>query len=160
MKPPETGNNLVCISFTNIDGPAWQNSMTEAAYRTLGLLGISNWELSINFCDDSFIRELNAGYRHKDSPTDVLSFSQSEQADDFFPGNIDPEGRVIAGDIVISVDTASRNAARDNIMPEAEIRRLIVHGILHLYGMDHDENNEDMLILQEKLLNQIREGGI
>lgn len=80
--------------------------------------------------DDSEIQELNRSFRQKDRPTDVLSFPANEK-DDPFPSTS-------LGDVVISVDTARRQANEYGVLFEEEITRLLLHGILHLLGYDHE----------------------
>jgi probable rRNA maturation factor len=90
-------------------------------------------EVSLVFCDDDFIQQLNRDFRSKDGPTDVLSFPQDAQSG-------------LLGDIVISVPTADRQA-RERKQPRArEIEWLFLHGLLHLLGYDHqtEEQGEAM----------------
>jgi len=91
--------------------------------------------LSISFVDDDEIRELNRAHRGKDKPTDVLSFPLLEE------GEVHPGERLL-GDVVISVDTARRQAADYDASLEAEINRLLIHGVLHVMGHDHEEMTE------------------
>ena len=94
-------------------------------------LGFELLELSIVITDDATIHELNQQWRGKDKPTDVLSFPQEE-------GPVNPAtfmGHL--GDIVISAETAARQAPVYQHGFEAEMRRLLVHGVLHLMGHDH-----------------------
>ena len=95
-----------------------------------GALDYSHFELSILLTDDASIKELNAQWRAKDKPTDVLSFSQLEGEP--FPGEAP-----CLGDVVISMDTASRQAEKIGHSLEDEFCRLLTHGILHLLGHDH-----------------------
>lgn len=88
-----------------------------------------NAELSIVFCDDDFIQKLNKDYRGKSEPTDVLSFPIDEE-------NFEPEIRLL-GDIVISTETAARQAENLKHPPMLEIVFLLIHGLLHLHGYDH-----------------------
>ena len=88
-------------------------------------------ELSISFIKDERMRELNRAYRDIDRTTDVLSFPQGEG----------PE-LTLLGDVVISLDTAERNSKRYGVKREEEIKKLIVHGILHLLGYDHKKKKE------------------
>ncbi len=88
-----------------------------------------NAELSIVFCDDDFIQKLNKDYRGKSEPTDVLSFPIDEE-------NFEPEIRLL-GDIVISTETAVRQAESLKHPPMLEIVFLLIHGLLHLHGYDH-----------------------
>lgn len=96
----------------------------------LNVLGYSEAELSIVLCDDPFIRKLNRQYRHKDQPTDVLSFAMQE-------GQTQGMQEAILGDIIISLDTARRQAAEQGHPVATELRILLVHGLLHLLGYDH-----------------------
>jgi len=140
--------NRVSIDWRDIDEPAWLAKAERFADRALISLGKDNWDLSLLFCADEFIRALNREYRNKDETTDVLSFSMAD--------TIEEEGRTvfIAGDIVISIPALERNAEEFGVGTDEELKRLIVHGILHLSGMDHGDNspNQPMLIEQETLL--------
>jgi probable rRNA maturation factor len=116
------------------------------------------------FCDDAIIQTLNKTYRNKDEPTDILSFPASDVS--FTCEHVlchAPEYETCAvmfyaGDIVISLDTLKENAAYFNVAEDEELRRLIIHGILHLAGGDHRTNNPDeaMLILQEEILSLLK----
>lgn len=88
-------------------------------------------QLSVLFCKDPEIHKLNLSYRGKDKPTDVLSFSAQEGAE--MPGTEN-----VLGDLVISVDTAKLQAKEYGVSFENEILRLLIHGILHLAGYDHE----------------------
>jgi probable rRNA maturation factor len=90
-----------------------------------------NRELSLLFTDDKEIRKLNLKYRNKDKPTDVLSFRLGDGEDPNANKNL-------LGDIVISVNTAERQAIRNNCTVSDELIRLLIHGVLHLYGYDHE----------------------
>ena len=130
-------NRAVEVSVEGIGTPALARSGEGLrSRRARPRLGKESWDLSILICDDSFIRGLNRQYRDKDEATDVLSF---EQGDSYR----DPEGaeRFLAGDIVISLDALARNAEEFGISRDEELRRLIAHGILHLSGMDHEDND-------------------
>ena len=88
-------------------------------------------EVSVLFCDDAFIGELNRKYRHRPGPTDVLAFAQAP-ADALLPGH-----RTILGDIVISLETVEARCG-DRAAMRAEVRVLFCHGLLHLLGCTHD----------------------
>ncbi|HYM14863.1 MAG TPA: rRNA maturation RNase YbeY [Dehalococcoidia bacterium] len=95
-------------------------------------------ELSVLLADDATVRELNHRYRGTDAATDVLSFSQAEGE-----GFAQPEGTAPhLGDVVISVDTARRQAAEAGASLQDEVAHLLVHGVLHLLGYDHEEADE------------------
>ena len=93
-------------------------------------------EVSVLLTDDESITILNGRYRGIDAPTDVLSFSQHEGDDDFAA-----EGNLL-GDVVVSVETAQRQADERGADLDSEIDVLITHGLLHLLGYDHSEPGE------------------
>ncbi|NJP36491.1 rRNA maturation RNase YbeY [Alkalicoccus luteus] len=103
-------------------------------------------ELSVTFTGDAQIRKLNREFRNKDTATDVLSFPMEEEAA-FFP----EEMPLMLGDIIISVDTAVRQAEEYGHSLEREICFLAVHGFLHLNGYVHDtEQAEQQMIEKQK----------
>jgi len=97
--------------------------------KELGVPGDS--ELSISFTDDVKMRELNLSYRQIDRTTDVLSFPQDEGPD-----------FTLLGDIIISLDTARRQREYYGVTLHEELKKLIIHGILHLLGHDHKKKKE------------------
>jgi probable rRNA maturation factor len=118
--------------------------LTEIARKSLRVEGFEKpAELSILLTDDEEIHELNRQYRGIDRPTDVLSFSQIE-GEDFTSS----DESVQLGDIVISVETAQRQAdARGRLLSE-ELELLVAHGVLHLLGYD-DQTDEDAEIMED-----------
>jgi probable rRNA maturation factor len=115
--------------------PLSKIAVRRMALSMLGELGLESSELSILLTDDSRIRTINRDHRHKDKPTDVLSFPQLE-----FRAPLKPRGALpltLLGDIVISLDTAERQATSRRRPLENEVRFLLAHGILHLLGYDH-----------------------
>ena len=121
--------NAVEISVEGIGTPDWLDRAREYVQSVLARLEKKDWDVSILVCDDAFMRGLNRQYRDRDEPTDVLSFEQGDAYRG--PGG---EERFLAGDIVISLDALSRNAEEFGISRDEELRRLLVHGILHLSG--------------------------
>lgn len=113
-----------------------RKSLTEIASRILNDSGRSDAELSILITGDEEIRSLNSAYRGLDRSTDVLSFSQLEGEE--IPGEGD-----LLGDIVISLDTAVRQADEYGHSVEEEMNRLLVHGVLHLLGYDHEKGDAE-----------------
>jgi probable rRNA maturation factor len=91
----------------------------------------ADYEVVLRLCGDAAIRELNRAWRNKDKPTDVLAFAQREAA------NADA---ALLGDIVISVDTARRQAKRGLYR---ELLHLASHGLCHLMGYDHNDDDEE-----------------
>lgn len=93
-------------------------------------------EVSIFLTDDEGIRELNHRYRQQDAPTDVLSFPMDDAAP--LDEAVEQGGPVLLGDIVISLERARVQAAEYGHSPERELAFLVVHGVLHLLGFDHE----------------------
>ncbi len=102
-------------------------------------------ELSIVLTDDAAVRELNRTYRGVDETTDVLSFAQSEGSAFALPEGEAPH----LGDVIISLDTARRQAAEYGLALQDEVSHLLVHGVLHLLGYDH-EQPEDARIMRAR----------
>jgi len=117
------------------------------AHQILELLELKEVELSILLCNNDFIQILNRDYRGKDYPTDVLSFSQRESA-------LDP----MLGDVIISVEKATTQANEQDRALSDELSLLLVHGVLHLLGYDHeeDEEAEEMEAKERAILSQLQ----
>eukprot|EP00326_Haptolina_ericina_P028135 CAMPEP_0181184604 /NCGR_PEP_ID=MMETSP1096-20121128/9057_1 /TAXON_ID=156174 ORGANISM="Chrysochromulina ericina, Strain CCMP281" /NCGR_SAMPLE_ID=MMETSP1096 /ASSEMBLY_ACC=CAM_ASM_000453 /LENGTH=166 /DNA_ID=CAMNT_0023273381 /DNA_START=44 /DNA_END=544 /DNA_ORIENTATION=- len=101
-------------------------------------------QLSLTLCDDSFIHGLNRQWRGVDRPTDVLSFPLDDE--------------VLLGDLVISVDTAQREATERGYALRDEIRVLLVHGLLHLLGYDHETDaseHAEMASAEQRLMSKL-----
>ncbi|MBR8830510.1 MAG: Endoribonuclease YbeY [Chroococcopsis gigantea SAG 12.99] len=111
-----------------------------------------SYELSLRLTTDTEIQFYNREYRHKDQPTDVLAFAALE-VDNPIPDE-DWHEPLYLGDIIISVDTADKQARQQGHGLTHELTWLTAHGILHLLGWDHpdDSSLEEMLSLQETLL--------
>jgi probable rRNA maturation factor len=105
--------------------------------------------LTIAFVSDTKMRELNRQFRGKDSTTDVLSFPYKSDEFDF------GETQNALGDVVISLEQARRQAAENNLTLELEISQLILHGILHLCGYDHETDTGQMDQLEIKLRDKL-----
>lgn len=102
-------------------------------------------ELSVAFVSDRRIKELNKIFRDKNTPTDVLSFPYQPDQYDYL------ETENFLGDIVISLEQAERQAKENNLTLDLEIKQLILHGILHLCGYDHETDEGEMNALELKL---------
>ena len=138
---------MITVDYFNVDGSAELEKIALAASKT-ALENISD-DLSIVFCDDQYIQELNSQYRGLDRPTDVLSFPSDE---------INPEsGNRYLGDIVISYSQALVQAETARNSFASEISMLVVHGVLHLRGFDHDntENKGEMWPKQTSILGSL-----
>ena len=105
--------------------------------------------LGLRFTDDTNIATLNSAWRQKTGPTDVLSFAALDDAGDWMAGP-----SIELGDIVVSLETARRQAKEQGHSLQRELRWLVSHGLLHLLGWDHpdDDSLTAMLALQERLL--------
>ncbi len=95
------------------------------------------------YVDDDRITELNRTYLHRQGPTNVISFPMQEG--DF--SHLSPQ---LLGDVVISADTAFREAESANIPMRKRLTELLVHGVLHLYGYDHEKEDSDAAAMEEK----------
>jgi probable rRNA maturation factor len=137
--------NRVFFNSEEVPLPPWTRAAGNFIKSVLHKLNLKNWELSVLFCNNRYIKSLNAQYRNKDEATDVLSFPLGETG---------PLGQYLAGDIVVSLDALEENARYFNVSKDEELRRLLIHGILHLSGGDHVTNKvkEPMLREQETLL--------
>lgn len=112
------------------------------AERMLRALRLEAMELSVLLTDDATMHALNRDHRRIDRPTDVLAFSQHEDERGRFVPFVPTRGALL-GDVVISLDTARRDAASARIPIDAEIAMLVAHGLLHLLGMDHRTPDEE-----------------
>ncbi len=112
-----------------------------------------DYEVSISFVDNEEIRELNRQYRNKDSATDVLSFPLlefEETEEDFSNEEEYLQEELLLGDIIISLERAQEQAAEYGHSFEREIAFLLVHGVLHLLGMDHETEAEEQEMQQKQ----------
>ncbi len=103
---------------------------------------------SVAFVSDRRMKELNKLFRDKDSTTDVLSFPNE-------PDEFDPDKNNL-GDIVISAEQAAKQAAENGLTLEGEIKQLILHGVLHLCGYDHETDNGEMNARELELRARLR----
>jgi probable rRNA maturation factor len=108
----------------------------------LRTLALPRAELSILLCTDPEIHQLNRDYRKKDKPTDVLAFALQEGEQKHLAGDH-------LGDVVISVDTAARQARERGVTVKTEAITLLAHGLLHLLGWDHRTDEEESRMNKE-----------
>lgn len=152
--------NRILIDFEeNLEIPTWKDNIECFIQKVLEQLKLDALEISLLFCKDSYIQNLNKEYRNIDEPTDVLSFENDEVYED-------EEGKwKCIGDIVISLDTLPVNSEYFDVELNSEFKRLLVHGLLHLNGMDHGEEHIEknvtpkcqMLVLQEEILEKLKD---
>ena len=109
-----------------------------------GLVGLRG-EVDVLLADDATLRRLNRQFRGKNKPTDVLSFPAAEDL-----------AASHAGDLAVSLDTAARQAAEHGHALAAEVRVLLLHGLLHLAGMDHEQDAGEMRAREAELRRRLR----
>ena len=116
-----------------VDTETW----AKFADKALDAIGNHGSSATIAFVSDRSIRDLNRRFRNVDKPTDVLSFPTGEETN--------------LGDIAISVETAAAQAKENGLTFDNEISQLILHGLLHLAGYDHETDNGEMNRLELRL---------
>jgi probable rRNA maturation factor len=137
---------IVEITADGVAVPRGAARLARFCSRALQAAGYSTWEVGIMFCGDERITALNTRYRGKTSATDVLSFPADEGSRE----------EPVRGDIAVSLPALARNAAAYEVSEDEEMKRLLVHGLLHLAGMDHGRGKGGtMLALQEELLEKL-----
>jgi len=118
-----------------------QSRLTRLAQATLSLVGERTADLGVMLIGDRSMRRLNRQYRKKDRTTDVLAFSMREESA--------PRSAMI-GDVVISVPTAAKQANQLGRSLDEELIALLVHGILHLCGYDHERSERDARHMRQR----------
>lgn len=142
--------NKILIDKQIFDRQITKKFVKDITETILEILNIEGIEISITLTDNQTIKELNKQWRNKDKPTDVLSFPMED--------SIGYKYRLL-GDVVISLPFAKKQAEEIGFSYKEEILRLLIHGILHLLGYDHERSKEDekiMFELQEKIFQKIR----
>jgi probable rRNA maturation factor len=143
---------VIDVNSETVGGEADARALSTLARRALSAEGVADGsELSVLLTDDDTIRRLNREYRGTDAPTDVLSFAQLEGDAGARPSAGDASH---LGDVVISLETARHQAVEYGLSLDDEVAHLLVHGILHLLGHDHElpEEAERMREREEAIL--------
>ncbi|MCL6229959.1 rRNA maturation RNase YbeY [Bartonella bilalgolemii] len=148
---------MIAIDIT-IESAKWNdeemlyNITDKALVTTLQHLSLNEVtsELSLLFTDDTRIAQINAQWRHHNKPTNVLSFPA-------FPLKAGQNPRLMLGDIVIAQETVMREAEEERKSFQDHLTHIIIHGILHLLGYDHETNNEanQMEKLEKEILQKL-----
>ncbi len=123
------------------------------AQRVLELTGREEFELTVGVIGNAEMRRLNTKFRHKDYATDVLSFPAAENL---------PQGMPLLGDVIISLDKARQQATEGRRSLREEIVKLLIHGIVHLLGYDHERSEREARImkrLEKKIYRALCEPG-
>ncbi|MEO0917148.1 MAG: rRNA maturation RNase YbeY [Pseudomonadota bacterium] len=141
-----------------IEDPRWADAglpalAAQAVAATLGHIGLEPdaWEVTVLGCDDARIIELNSAFRGKARPTNVLSWPSAERAASR-AGAVPPlpSGDPELGDVALAYETCQREAAEQQKLPDQHNLHLLVHGVLHLLGYDHEEDSDgDLMESQE-----------
>src|SRR5262245_62846057 len=121
------------------DGKFSSRKLKKIAQKALEIVEQDHAELCLILVGDAEIRKLNAKFRKKDYPTDVLSFPAGDQL---------PEGLSILGDVVISVEKARTQSKERRRTLNEEMVTLLIHGIVHLLGYDHERSAKDARIME------------
>lgn len=149
-------NDAVLIPVSSIESGDWPDEATlealvisvlRAVEAELGLSPEKPSEVSLLFTDDETIRGINAKWRGKDKPTNVLSFPSLQLKPGMAPGPL-------LGDIVFGYDTVAREAADEGKPFEHHLSHLVTHGLLHLFGYDHETeaDAQDMEAMERRIL--------
>lgn len=150
--------NTVDISYTqdNYRKLAPKKFVLEYMDRVLSELSLENVEFSVSFIDEDEMHRMNLEFRDIDDSTDILSFAAEDEEEGFSFISAGRRKRLL-GDILICPEVLARNAALFGVPEEEELRRLLIHGVLHLSGENHETNDptEPMLAHQEKILSKL-----
>ena len=123
--------------------------------KVLSEIKLSNVEFSVSFINEVNMKKMNRKFRDIDDSTDILSFAAED--DDGFGFISAGRRKRVPGDILICPEVLKRNAQTFKVSENEELRRLLIHGVLHLSGENHQTNDpsEPMLIKQEKILSKL-----
>ena len=130
-----------------VDCLRWQAFVVEA----MRVIPVTATGVTVALVSDRTISELNRMWRHKQGPTDVLSFPVAQEAFEKLEG-------LELGDVVISVEQAARQAKENGLELETELAQLILHGLLHLCGYDHETDKGEMNRLELRLRRRLEIG--
>jgi probable rRNA maturation factor len=138
--------------------PGWLDAVAKRVLEAEG--AGARTEVSIVVTGQEMVRQLNRDYRGRDEPTDVLSFSAREQAADAPSFILAPDGLSHLGEVIISHPQAALQAGEHGHSLERELSILLIHGLLHLLGYDHEEGDDERRMkAREKELLGLIEGG-
>ena len=150
--------NTIDISYDNDAYKTLAPKKEVLAYlnKVLTELKLSNVEFSVTFVDERNMRNMNRKFRDINDSTDILSFAAED--DDGFGFISAGRRKRVLGDMLICPEVLKRNAETFKVSENEELRRLLIHGVLHLSGDNHQTNDpsEPMLIKQEKILAKLK----
>ncbi len=141
--------------FEGCPEKSWLRSLAEQALLAQGVS--SNAELGIVIATQERVQELNRSYRGQDKPTDVLAFYMTPREEKFVSP---PDGILHLGEVIISYPQAVIQAKEHKHSIKRELAILLIHGVLHLLGYDHEkpEERRQMRAREKKILSSIKEG--
>ena len=149
--------NTIDISYDNDSYKALAPRKTVLDYlnKVLCELSLANVEFSVSFIDEEHMHQMNRDFRDIDDSTDILSFAAED--DDGFGFVSAGRRKRVLGDMLICPEVLRRNALSFGVTENEELRRLLIHGVLHLSGENHQTNDpsEPMLIKQEEILRKL-----
>jgi probable rRNA maturation factor len=148
-----TGEVIAEIEFVNRQRlyKLSRPSIVQLGQAVLARIDRSSYAATITFVRDAAMQQLNRAYRNLDQPTDVLAFAYHASMSDNEPDH----NTAFLGDVVIAVETAARYAAEQGISLEMELHWLVIHGLLHLVGYDHETDNGEMRRLERRLRKEL-----
>ena len=129
--------NRILVSLgEDVEEVSWADKVEPFMQKVMQSMGWDGEEISVLLCSDAFIQDLNRNYRNIDSSTDVLSF----EGDGVYEDDDGNQWKAM-GDIALSFETLPKNAEYFKVSENEELKRLLIHGLLHLHGMDHGEEH-------------------
>jgi len=127
--------------FRGVIDEGWVRRIAQTVLKAEGVA--PPYEMSLVFTDSETVKQLNRDYRGVDEPTDVLAFCMLSQKEADSSFALPPDGVTRIGEVIISYPQAVAQAREQGHSPERELALLVIHGILHLLGYDHEEPEEE-----------------
>jgi probable rRNA maturation factor len=141
MLPEEEIEIFVGDEFRGVVDEGWVKKIVQQVLKAEGM--VPPYEVSLVFTDSEAVKQLNRDYRGVDEPTDVLAFCMLPQKEADFSFTLPPDGVTRLGEVIISYPQAAEQAKEQGHSTERELALLVIHGILHLLGYDHEEPEEE-----------------
>ena len=128
--------------FRGVVGEGWVKKIVQQVLKAEGVA--TPYEVSLVFTNSEVVKQLNRDYRGVDEPTDVLAFYMLPQKEVDSSFALPPDGVTRLGEVIVSYPQAVEQAKKQGHSPERELALLVIHGILHLLGYDHEEAKEEI----------------
>ena len=136
--------------WTEGAGTELTDFITQIGTKVLAMLGEENDETGVTLVTDADIHQMNREHRGIDAPTDVLSFALDDGEDADYDAGYDADMPHLVGDVIISVERAAAQSKEYGHSLQREIGFLLIHGLLHLYGYDHIEEQDRIVMRAEE----------